>query len=38
MLHIGHRPARVVRCLDHGMALEFALPLSYDVFDANVVL
>ncbi|WP_294541634.1 PilZ domain-containing protein [uncultured Rhodoblastus sp.] len=38
LLHIGRRPARVVRCLDHGMALEFALPLSYDVFDANVVL
>ncbi len=38
MLHIGRRPARVVRSLDHGMALEFALPLSYDVFDANVVL
>jgi hypothetical protein len=38
MLHIGRRPARVVRCLDEGMALEFALPLSYDVFDAYVVL
>lgn len=38
MLHIGRRPARVVRSLDHGMALEFALPLSYDVFDVNVVL
>jgi hypothetical protein len=38
MLHIGHRPARVVRCLDDGLAVEFALPLSYDVFDANVVL
>jgi hypothetical protein len=38
MLHIGRRPARVVRCLDHGMAVEFALPLSYDLFDAHVVL
>ncbi len=38
MLHIGKRPARVVRCFDHGMALEFALPLSFDVFDENVVL
>jgi hypothetical protein len=38
MLQIGQRPARVVRCYDEGMALEFALPLSYDVFDENVVL
>ena len=38
MLHIGRRPARVVRCFDHGMALEFALPLSFDVFDENVIL
>jgi hypothetical protein len=38
MLHIGKRPARVVRCFDHGMALEFALPLSFDVFDENVIL
>jgi hypothetical protein len=38
MIHIGRRPARVVRVFDHGMALEFALPLSFDVFDENVVL
>ncbi len=38
MLHVGKRPARVVRCFDHGMALEFALPLSFDVFDENVIL
>ncbi|MCW2316531.1 hypothetical protein M2322_002079 [Rhodoblastus acidophilus] len=38
MLHIGRRPARVVRVFDHGMGLEFALPLSFDVFDENVVL
>jgi hypothetical protein len=38
MLHIGRRPARVVRCLENGLALEFALPLSFDVFDENVVL
>jgi hypothetical protein len=38
MLHIGRRPARVVRVFDHGMALEFALSLSFDVFDENVVL
>ncbi|MBB4196474.1 pilus assembly protein PilZ [Rhodoblastus sphagnicola] len=38
MLHIGRRPARVVRMFEHGMALEFALPLSFDVFDENVVL
>jgi hypothetical protein len=38
MLHIGKRPARVVRCFDHGMALEFALPLSFDIFDENVIL
>jgi hypothetical protein len=38
MVHIGRRPARVVRMFDHGMALEFALPLSFDVFDENVIL
>ncbi len=38
MVHIGRRPARVVRVFDHGLALEFALPLSFDVFDENVVL
>jgi len=38
MVHIGRRPARVVRVFEHGMALEFALPLSFDVFDENVVL
>ncbi len=38
MVHIGRRAARVVRVFDHGMALEFALPLSFDVFDENVVL
>jgi hypothetical protein len=38
MLHIGKRPARVVRVFDHGLALEFALPLSFDVFDENVIL
>ena len=38
MVHIGRRPARVVRCFDHGMALEFALPLSFDMFDENVIL
>jgi hypothetical protein len=38
MIHIGRRPARVVRVFDHGLALEFALPLSFDVFDENVVL
>lgn len=38
MLRIGRRQARVIRCFDDGMALEFALPLSFDVFDENVVL
>jgi hypothetical protein len=38
MLHVGSRPARVVRHFDEGLALEFALPLSYDVFDRNLVL
>ena len=38
MIHIGRRRARVVRVFDHGMALEFALPLSFDEFDENVVL
>jgi hypothetical protein len=38
MIHIGRRPARVVRVFDHGMALEFALPLSFDVFDENITL
>jgi hypothetical protein len=38
MVHVGRRAARVVRHHDHGMALEFALPLSFDLFDANVVL
>lgn len=38
MLHIGRRPARVVRVFEHGLALEFALPLSFDVFDENVIL
>jgi hypothetical protein len=38
MLHIGSRAARVVRHFDEGLALEFALPLSCDVFDANLVL
>jgi hypothetical protein len=38
MVHIGRRPARVVRVFDHGMALEFALPLSFDVFDENITL
>ncbi|WP_298422476.1 PilZ domain-containing protein [Rhodoblastus sp.] len=38
MVHIGRRRARVVRVFDHGMALEFALPLSYDQFDENIIL
>jgi c-di-GMP-binding flagellar brake protein YcgR len=38
MIHIGRRRARVVRVFDHGMALEFALPLSFDQFDEDVVL
>ncbi|HUO54968.1 MAG TPA: PilZ domain-containing protein [Rhodoblastus sp.] len=38
MIHVGRRRARVVRVADHGMALEFALPLSFDQFDENVVL
>jgi PilZ domain len=38
LIHIGRRRARVVRVFDYGMALEFALPLSFDQFDENVVL
>lgn len=38
MVHIGRRPGRVVRVSEHGLALEFALPLSFDIFDENVVL
>lgn len=38
MLHVGSRPARVARHFDEGLALEFALPLSYDLFDHNLVL
>jgi len=38
IVHVGRRPARVVRVFEHGMALEFALPLSFDVFDENIVL
>lgn len=38
MIQIGRRRARVVRVGDHGMALEFALPLSFDQFDENVIL
>jgi hypothetical protein len=38
MIHIGRRRARVVRLFDFGMALEFALPLSFDQFDENVIL
>lgn len=38
MVHIGRRPARVVRVFEHGLALEFALPLSFDIFDETVVL
>lgn len=38
LIHVGRRRARVVRVSDHGMALEFALPLSFDQFDENVIL
>ncbi|MCI4679989.1 PilZ domain-containing protein [Rhodoblastus acidophilus] len=38
MIQVGRRRARVVRVFDHGLALEFALPLSFDQFDENVVL
>lgn len=38
LIHIGRRRARVVRVFDYGMAVEFALPLSFDQFDENVVL
>lgn len=38
MIQIGRRRARVVRTFDQGMALEFALPLSFDQFDENVIL
>ena len=38
MVQIGRRRARVVRTFDQGMALEFALPLSFDQFDENVIL
>lgn len=38
LVQVGRRRARVVRVGDHGMALEFALPLSLDQFDENVVL
>ena len=38
MLHVGSRPARVMRHFEDGLALEFALPLSYDVFDQNLIL
>ena len=37
MVQIGRRRARVVRTFDQGMALEFALPLSFDQFDENVI-
>jgi hypothetical protein len=37
-IQIGRRRARVVRLLEHGMSLEFALPLSLDQFDENVIL
>jgi len=38
MVQIGRRRACVVRTFDQGMALEFALPLSFDQFDENVIL
>jgi hypothetical protein len=38
MVQVGRRRARVVRVFDQGMALEFALPLSFDQFDENVIL
>ncbi|WP_374548046.1 PilZ domain-containing protein [Rhodoblastus sp.] len=38
MVQVGRRRARVVRTFDQGMALEFALPLSFDQFDENVIL
>ncbi|MCW2283844.1 hypothetical protein M2323_001453 [Rhodoblastus acidophilus] len=38
MIHVGRRPARVVRVFEHGLGLEFALPLSFDEFDENVIL
>ena len=38
MVQIGRRRASVVRTFDQGMALEFALPLSFDQFDENVIL
>jgi hypothetical protein len=38
MIQIGRRRARIVRVFDQGMALEFALPLSFDQFDENVIL
>lgn len=38
MIQVGRRRARVVRVGDHGMALEFTLPLSFDQFDENVIL
>lgn len=38
MVQIGRRRARVARTFDQGMALEFALPLSFDQFDENVIL
>ena len=38
MVQIGRRRAHVVRTFDQGMALEFALPLSFDQFDENVIL
>ncbi len=38
LIHIGRRRARIVRLFDYGMAVEFALPLSFDQFDENVIL
>lgn len=37
-LLVGTTPARVVRHLQNGIAVEFLLPLSADRFDENIVL
>lgn len=35
---VGRTPARVVRCFEGGIAVEFLLPLSPDRFDEGVIL
>lgn len=37
-LLVGSTPARVVRHFQHGIAVEFLLPISPDKFDENIIL